>query len=477
MFDFTQTLVNDLSQLLEYADDYDILLCIGDKEEMKTSSESYAVFYAHSFLLRARNPYFQRALSKEWAHREENGMMIFKKTNIMPNIFEILLKFLYTSTIINLEDLKSPEIMNLLHASDELQIQEIFQYCQTFLLENRETWLQQNLLKVSKMFSNNKRFTELYDKMFYIEPERILTCPEIEVLEERELISLLRRGDVLELKQVEIWNSMIRWGISKTGQLKSTDIAEWTTENFCELKKTLKNCLSLIEYFKISKDEYVFKVVPFEQVLPQKLKKQLKEFHLNQVTKLLPFENLRFQTILRSQEAHLISYWMNKKETISFDKNSQSQLIEHRFNLIFKANRDGFATSRFLQKCVNIYPTIALIKIRGSERIIGGYNPTYWAEGPFYSKIQQTPNWNWKESLFNRRKSEDKSNISYQENYSLERYVSKDSFLFSFPEDSTNIIQDSVISHYVDDDFWVFADYDEDTLYGIRFGNDLFLPV
>jgi len=78
------TLSNNFMRLLEYADDYNVSMRVGEEPKVRT-------FKAHSVILRARSTYFRYALSSEWAIMEGNTY-IFTKPNITPESFEIILK-------------------------------------------------------------------------------------------------------------------------------------------------------------------------------------------------------------------------------------------------------------------------------------------------------------------------------------------------------------------------------------------------
>ena len=49
-----------------------------------------------------------------------------------------------------------------------------------------------------------------------------------------------------------------------------------------------------------------------------------------------------------------------------------------KFELIYKATRDGFKVSDFHAKCDNISKTFAIIKVAGNENIFGGYTEALW---------------------------------------------------------------------------------------------------
>ena len=77
-------LVDDLTNLLNSSDNYDMEIEVEENDNIK-------IFKVHSNILKSRFLYFKAALSDGWIKRAENGMILFKKKNISPKIFEILL--------------------------------------------------------------------------------------------------------------------------------------------------------------------------------------------------------------------------------------------------------------------------------------------------------------------------------------------------------------------------------------------------
>lgn len=85
-------------------------------------------------------------------------------------------------------------------------------------------------------------------------------------LEEGILIKLLK-SDNLDLKEIEIWNQIIKWGkvqCSLNGDDKD-DTKKWSIEDLNTLKLSLENCLPHIRYFLISGADYHDKVRPFKK--------------------------------------------------------------------------------------------------------------------------------------------------------------------------------------------------------------------
>ena len=83
-FEFYSGLSQNFSQLLDDADDYNVIIKVGEDSNIKE-------FRAHSCILRTRSPYFKRALSQDWVIKE-NNMFHFSKPNISPIIFEMIIR-------------------------------------------------------------------------------------------------------------------------------------------------------------------------------------------------------------------------------------------------------------------------------------------------------------------------------------------------------------------------------------------------
>ena len=52
--------------------------------------------------------------------------------------------------------------------------------------------------------------------------------------------------------------------------------------------------------------------------------------------------------------------------------------IPYKFNLLYRASRDGNTATAFHGRCDNRGATIVVAKIANSEQIVGGYNPLFW---------------------------------------------------------------------------------------------------
>ncbi|GBC06812.1 hypothetical protein RclHR1_07060005 [Rhizophagus clarus] len=76
--------------------------------------------------------------------------------------------------------------------------------------------------------------------------------------------------------------------------------------------------------------------------------------------------------IITYQHAELISKWVDKL-------NISDKLISlYKFKLLFRASRDRYSRDVFHVVCDNQPRTVAIVKVKDSNEILGGYNPLEW---------------------------------------------------------------------------------------------------
>jgi hypothetical protein len=100
---YCQEVLNDFEKLLTTEIGFDVIIYAGENENMKE-------LHAHSNILCTRSQYFYAAFSNEWAEKK-NGKFIFKKPNVTPELFKMILRyrkiiniycFLYTLILCNI---------------------------------------------------------------------------------------------------------------------------------------------------------------------------------------------------------------------------------------------------------------------------------------------------------------------------------------------------------------------------------------
>ena len=82
---FWAELSNDYEKLFEVEIGYDVIIYAGEEPNVKE-------IHAHSNILSIRSQYFRTAFSNEWAEKKD-GKFIFKKPNISPQLFKVILRY------------------------------------------------------------------------------------------------------------------------------------------------------------------------------------------------------------------------------------------------------------------------------------------------------------------------------------------------------------------------------------------------
>ncbi|CAI2191554.1 2491_t:CDS:2 [Funneliformis geosporum] len=109
-------LSQNFSQLLDDAEDYDVVIRVGKNSNVKE-------FRAHSIILKSRSTYFKRALSQNWITKKDN-LINFNKPNISPIIFGMIIRYLYSGKI-DLNEKDGSDMLELILASDKLLLDEL----------------------------------------------------------------------------------------------------------------------------------------------------------------------------------------------------------------------------------------------------------------------------------------------------------------------------------------------------------------
>ncbi|GBC38270.2 hypothetical protein GLOIN_2v1636747 [Rhizophagus irregularis DAOM 181602=DAOM 197198] len=420
-----------LSLMLDDADDYNVIIQTGEGQNIKE-------FSAHSNILRARSPYFKSALSTKWITKK-NNMIEFKKPNIRPTVFEIILKYIYTGEA-DLSKQSGENILGVLVASDELLIDKLFKYVQDYLIEKQTNWVKQNFVLVLHTVFKLTSCKKLQDhcvESICADPHPFVTSKDFPSLDKDIFYELLKRDD-LQIEEAVAWDSLIKWGIEQTPGLgsKNNDRTKWNNNNYDALKKTLSRFIPLIRFVDISSANFFDKVRPYRAVIPHHIYEEVAEFYYKNnlpKTTTLPPRNgkIRIKSVLIKPElANIIAGWIERKngKSPSLDK-------KYKFDLLYRSSQDGINHNTFRNKCVNQGPYLVLVKHQQSAKIYGGYNPI-----GFINSGNQ-----WRSTT--------------------------ESFIFSF-ENSTDI-QNMKISR-INNNYYNYAIY-ESSSYGFSFGNTFYM--
>ena len=138
--------------------------------------------------------------------------------------------------IIDIDNLDANEILELLEACDELCFDELIDDLQNLLIKEEKEWIQENLIDIYKISTQYQSFNLLQDyceMLLYDNPELTLKSCDIAIIEKPMFILILKKDD-LELREIDIWDRVIKWGVGQIEnleQLKRVEEIEFKISN------------------------------------------------------------------------------------------------------------------------------------------------------------------------------------------------------------------------------------------------------
>ncbi|GET02763.1 hypothetical protein GLOIN_2v1639809 [Rhizophagus clarus] len=369
---FFNILSNNYKTLFDQAKtDGDVTIIVGDEKENKTDN----IFKAHSLILCTQCPWFKTILSDNKKKGEKN--LVINIPNISPFIFNILLKYFYYGEI-NISSLSGKDIFELLIAMNELKIIGMSEFLQDILLISHKDWLQEYFFftyKISLKHQELKKLRQHFDDIIQFHPDILFYAKDFVKIDKVLLMNLIKK-DNLALSEIDIWRKLILWGKNSINNSKL--FSHWNDDDFKSLKSSLEPFFPLIRFNRITSINYYYEIRPYEKIIPEKVKEGIIQYHLtsrvlNSEFNLSPRLGVMDSTVITSTEAAKIATWLsNSTKPLRFPD------IPYEFKLLLRGSQDGFNSEIFHSKCLDKFNTLVVIRIAGTRKIIGGYNPLAW---------------------------------------------------------------------------------------------------
>ncbi|CAG8619782.1 6642_t:CDS:2, partial [Paraglomus occultum] len=366
-------LSDDFCQILEQMEEYNTMIFVGQESDIR-------VFHAHSIVLKARSEYFRAAFAKDWA-KKDGRFYCFRKPNISPAAFEMILKYLYTAKI-EVEDKDVTYLLDVLVAADELLLTEMTDCIESYLLQNKAEWLRQNyfaLWSKTKQAEFCGKLQECCKKTVCHDPRYLFESDDFLSLDEELLISFLQM-DEMQIDEIDVWKYVLKWGCRRI-EKESENVHEWTAEDFAALADKLQPFFNHIRWHYMLSSDFYDKVWPFRQILPEPLLNDILQSHFDpeaafssavSLPRRIPFES----EVITSEQVSHIAAWIDRT-----DESYREYECPYTLHLLLRGSRDGFDAETFHDLCDEKGPTIVAVKVRNSGQIIGGYNPIQWVVG------------------------------------------------------------------------------------------------
>ena len=107
--------------------------------------------------------------------------------------------------------------------ANELSLQELITYLESYLIENKANWMEQHFSLINQTSFEHDSFLELQKfctDLMSREPEKILKSLDFVSIPEKSLVSLLQ-NDSLQMSEVQIWEHVLKWGLTQNPELSS----------------------------------------------------------------------------------------------------------------------------------------------------------------------------------------------------------------------------------------------------------------
>ncbi|GBC21509.2 carbohydrate-binding module family 13 protein [Rhizophagus irregularis DAOM 181602=DAOM 197198] len=326
--------------------------------------------------------------------KSDENLAHIKLPNILPEIFEIILRYIYGGRL-SLKECDTSDIIKLLVAANELKLQELIAYIQSFLIENEANWLEQNFNLIYRTSFKDDSFLSLQkfcNDLISNEPDKIFKSSNFTSIPEKLLVSVIQE-DNLQMSEIQIWEHVLKWGLAQNPELPP-DVTNFSKDDFITLKNTLQYCMAFIRFHNLTSKEFLDIVFPYKKILSKELYEELLREFLDNNTKISSKSKPRISEKINSkvidskiitfQHIETISKWIKGLKITD----ELTTLFE--FKLLFRGSRDGFYPDKFHQICDNQSHTVAIVKVAGSNEILGGYNPVIWKSDNNYSFCQNS---------------------------------------------------------------------------------------
>ncbi|GES83699.1 carbohydrate-binding module family 13 protein [Rhizophagus clarus] len=313
--------------------------------------------------------------------KNDGTLINIKLPNFLPDVFHLILRYIYGGKL-SFEEYDILDIIKILTTANELGLQELTPFIETFLIKNKKDLIEQNFDLIYRISFENNSFLELRkycNDIISKTPNKIFNSSRFTSISEKLLVTIIQ-NDKLQMNEVQVWEHVIKWGLAQNPEL-SHDPQSYSKEEFIVLRNTLQQCIPFIRFYNFTSKEFSDNIVPYKRILPKKLYKNLLKDFLSSNYKLTEKSRPRAPRVIEEIEekfdskiidlkhTELISKWIDRLEITDKTKN------HYEFKLLY---RNKYVGENFHNFCDNQPGTVTIVKLKDSDEILGGYNPLEW---------------------------------------------------------------------------------------------------
>ncbi|POG76192.1 hypothetical protein GLOIN_2v1557577, partial [Rhizophagus irregularis DAOM 181602=DAOM 197198] len=132
------------------------------------------------------------------------------------------------------------------------------------------------------------------------------------------LLKLIIERDDLILEEIDVWNSLLKWGLAQNPTI-SQDSTKWNDEEIKIIERTLHGFIPLVRFYYMSPEDFLDKIFPLKELLPKDLLNNLLTFHITPSRRanvnIPPSRQLKVDSaIIKPKNIAIFAGWIDKRE-------------------------------------------------------------------------------------------------------------------------------------------------------------------
>ena len=183
---------------------------------------------------------------------------------------------------VNLTNLQFREILNLLLPSDELELQPLVTYIQETLIKNHHNFINKNVIEIIELTYQKESLDKLWGfclQQICYNPDDLFKSTKFLSINPSILEIILKQDDFCIDDEIIIWENLLKWTCGQYPVIQQ-DINKWSKNEFTVMERRLSRFIPSIRFYHISSEDFLLKVYPFKELLPNDLINNIFAYHM-----------------------------------------------------------------------------------------------------------------------------------------------------------------------------------------------------